>query len=325
MRAGRRAGHCGRWGPGRVPRDGHPRRRPRPCSGRAPAAHGSRRSSAPTCTASEKARRDETASSPPGRVAARATPTNRAAGELWVPWDRTAGVIGPQGSGKTLDLLIPALLAAPGAALVTLTKADDLLLSIDAPLHRRPPVRRARPVRARPGSARAGLGPDRRVRGPAWSPRRAPRPSPPAPSSGAGAGGQGTTPPGSTPPRPPRSSRRYFHAAALTGRTLRATSCAGSPTPSPPSEPHRDPARAPARRAVLARAAARGAARGRPHRRQHHHHRPTGPVAVLPGGHPPPLRPRPGTPGHRTSPTSSPPAAPSTCSAGRARTSPRHR
>ena len=50
-------------------------------------------------------------------------------GDLWVPWDRTAGVIGPQGSGKTLDLLIPALLAAPGAALVTLTKAEDLLLS----------------------------------------------------------------------------------------------------------------------------------------------------------------------------------------------------
>jgi type IV secretion system protein VirD4 len=51
-------------------------------------------------------------------------------GELWVPWDRTAGVIGPQGSGKTLDLLIPALLNASGAALVTLTKVDDLLLSL---------------------------------------------------------------------------------------------------------------------------------------------------------------------------------------------------
>ena len=49
--------------------------------------------------------------------------------DLWVPWDRTAGVIGPQGSGKTLDLLTPALLAAPGPALVTLTKVDDLLLS----------------------------------------------------------------------------------------------------------------------------------------------------------------------------------------------------
>ena len=50
-------------------------------------------------------------------------------GQLWVPWDRTAGVIGPQGSGKTLDLLIPALLNNSGAALVTLTKVDDLLLS----------------------------------------------------------------------------------------------------------------------------------------------------------------------------------------------------
>ena len=45
-------------------------------------------------------------------------------GDLWVPYDRTCGVYGPQGSGKTLDLLTPALLAAPGAALVTLTKAD---------------------------------------------------------------------------------------------------------------------------------------------------------------------------------------------------------
>lgn len=51
-------------------------------------------------------------------------------GELWVPWDRTAGVIGPQGSGKTLDILIPALLSAPGAALNTLTKPEDLLLSL---------------------------------------------------------------------------------------------------------------------------------------------------------------------------------------------------
>ena len=51
--------------------------------------------------------------------------------ELWVPYDRTTGVYGPQGSGKTLDLLTPALLANPGAALVTLTKPDDLLLTVD--------------------------------------------------------------------------------------------------------------------------------------------------------------------------------------------------
>jgi type IV secretion system protein VirD4 len=51
--------------------------------------------------------------------------------ELWVRYDRTTGVYGPQGSGKTLDLLTPALLDAPGAALVTLTKLDDLLLTLD--------------------------------------------------------------------------------------------------------------------------------------------------------------------------------------------------
>jgi type IV secretion system protein VirD4 len=51
--------------------------------------------------------------------------------DLWVPFDRTAGVYGPQGSGKTLDLLTPALLNAPGAALVTLTKPDDLFLTLD--------------------------------------------------------------------------------------------------------------------------------------------------------------------------------------------------
>ncbi len=49
-----------------------------------------------------------------------------------MPWDRTTGVLGPQGSGKTLDLLVPALLGAPGGALVTLTKVEDLLLTITA-------------------------------------------------------------------------------------------------------------------------------------------------------------------------------------------------
>ena len=64
----------------------------------------------------------------------------------------------------------------------------------------------------------------------------------------------------------------------------RATSCAGSPTPSPPSEPTEILREHPHAAPVLARPAARGAARGRPHRRQHHHHRPAGPVPVLPGG-----------------------------------------
>lgn len=51
-------------------------------------------------------------------------------GQLWVPYDRTAGVFGPQGSGKTLDILSPALLSAPGPAMATLTKVDDLLLTM---------------------------------------------------------------------------------------------------------------------------------------------------------------------------------------------------
>ena len=49
--------------------------------------------------------------------------------ELWCPYDRTTGVFGEQGSGKTLDVLAPALLAHPGAAMATLTKLDDLLLT----------------------------------------------------------------------------------------------------------------------------------------------------------------------------------------------------
>ena len=52
--------------------------------------------------------------------------------ELWVPFDRTTCVFGPQGSGKTLDLLVPALLDAPGGALVTLTKPEDLFLTLEA-------------------------------------------------------------------------------------------------------------------------------------------------------------------------------------------------
>jgi type IV secretion system protein VirD4 len=50
--------------------------------------------------------------------------------DLWVPCDRTTGVIGPQGSGKTLDLLAHAELAAPGGLLQTSTKADDVLLTL---------------------------------------------------------------------------------------------------------------------------------------------------------------------------------------------------
>ncbi|MGY1631894.1 type IV secretory system conjugative DNA transfer family protein [Geodermatophilus sp. SYSU D01186] len=74
-----------------------------------------------------------------------------AAGELWVPFDRTTGVYGPQGSGKTLDLLAPALLSAPGAALVTLTKAEDLLLTVGPRADGNRPVAVLDPFGAVPG------------------------------------------------------------------------------------------------------------------------------------------------------------------------------
>ncbi len=64
--------------------------------------------------------------------------------ELWCRYDRTTGVFGAQGSGKTLDLLAPALLAHDGPALATLTKLDDLLLT--AP-RRHQPVDRDGPLR----------------------------------------------------------------------------------------------------------------------------------------------------------------------------------
>ena len=73
-----------------------------------------------------------------------------------MPFDRTAGVYGPQGSGKTLDLLTPALLTAPGAALVTLTKPEDLYLTLGARAEGESARPRARPVR--PGARRAGPG-----------------------------------------------------------------------------------------------------------------------------------------------------------------------
>ena len=55
----------------------------------------------------------------------------------------------------------------------------------------------------------------------------------------------------------------YFHAAALTGRTLERRAALGR-QPAGRDRAGRDPARAPARRAVLGRAAARRAARRRP-------------------------------------------------------------
>ena len=76
--------------------------------------------------------------------------------ELWCPYDRTTGVFGEQGSGKTLDVLAPALLAHPGAAMATLTKLDDLLLTAGRRQHPLGPAGRSAGGGAGGGAGRGG-------------------------------------------------------------------------------------------------------------------------------------------------------------------------
>ena len=203
-------------GPGTGARHGHPRPKRTPCSVPAGSA-GSRRSSAPTCT-------------PPGCLdcdgwsharwgGGSGSPTNRAAAHLWVPWDRTAGVIGPQGSGKTLDLLIPALLAAPGAALVTLTKADDLLLSIGHRSTGNRPCVVLDPFGLAPGLPELVWDPVAGCVDPMVAEKRA-KAFTAGTISGAGARGQGDDAARFYAAEAAKVIQGYFHAAALTGRTL---------------------------------------------------------------------------------------------------------
>jgi hypothetical protein len=78
--------------------------------------------------------------------------------ELWCRYDRTAGVYGEQGSGKTLDVLAPALLAHRGAALTTLTRLDDLLLTAERRQQTLKPGGLLRPIAVLdPFGAAAGL------------------------------------------------------------------------------------------------------------------------------------------------------------------------
>ena len=140
-------------------------------------------------------------------------------GELWVPWDRTAGVIGPQGSGKTLDLLAPALLEAPGAALTTFTKVDDLLLNFTA-----------RPTNNRPAVVLDPFGPVPVLPEVVWDPirccvdplvaeRRA-KAFTAGTVKGAVAGGHGDDAARFYAAEAAKVLQAFFHAAALTGRSL---------------------------------------------------------------------------------------------------------
>jgi len=140
-------------------------------------------------------------------------------GELWVPWDRTAGVIGPQGSGKTLDLLVPALLDAPGAALVTLTKVDDLLLSLGPRSSGERPCVVLDPFGLVPGLPEVVWDPVRGCVDPLVAERRA-KAFTAGTVKGAVAGGHGNAAARFYAAEAAKVLQGFFHAAALTGGSL---------------------------------------------------------------------------------------------------------
>ncbi|MBT9273664.1 TraM recognition domain-containing protein [Phycicoccus sp. MAQZ13P-2] len=141
------------------------------------------------------------------------------AGQLWVPWDRTAGVIGPQGSGKTLDLLTPALINAPGAALTTLTKVDDLLLTFTARSSGDRPAVVLDPFGLVPGLPEVVWDPIRGCVDPLVAERRA-KAFTAGTVKGAVAGGHGDDSARFYAAEAAKVLQGYFHAAALTGRSL---------------------------------------------------------------------------------------------------------
>jgi len=150
--------------------------------------------------------------------------------ELWVRYDRTTGVYGAQGSGKTLDLLAPALLAHPGAVLATLTKLDDLLLTLtdrQAPLvpggvgeqGEQRPVAVLDPFGMAPGVPELVWDPIAGCVDPMVAERRAKAFSA-GTVTGAVAGGRQDSAARFYAAETAKVLQGFFHAAALTGRTL---------------------------------------------------------------------------------------------------------
>ena len=148
--------------------------------------------------------------------------------ELWVRYDRTTGVYGAQGSGKTLDLLAPALLVHPGAAMATLTKLDDLLLTLadrqapaagggpDAPDR---PVAVLDPFGMAPGVPELVWDPIAGCVDPMLAERRAKAFSA-GTVTGSVAGGRNDSAARFYAAETAKVLQGFFHAAALTGRTL---------------------------------------------------------------------------------------------------------
>ena len=145
--------------------------------------------------------------------------------ELWCRYDRTTGVYGEQGSGKTLDLLAPALLAHRGAGLATLTKVDDLLLTAgrrQQPLHPDGPPRPIAvldPFGAAPGLPELVWDPIAGCVDPQIAERRA-KAFAAGTVTGAVTGGRQDNAARFYAAETAKVLQGFLHAAALTGRTL---------------------------------------------------------------------------------------------------------
>ena len=136
-----------------------------------------------------------------------------------MPWDRTAGVIGPQGSGKTLDLLVPALLDAPGAAMTTLTKVDDLLLSFSSRSNGKRPCVVLDPFDLVPGLPQVVWDPIEGCVNPLVAERRA-KAFTAGTVKGSVAEGYGDDAARFYAAEAAKVLQAYFHAAALTGQSM---------------------------------------------------------------------------------------------------------
>ncbi|WP_336031674.1 type IV secretory system conjugative DNA transfer family protein [Geodermatophilus sp. FMUSA9-8] len=145
--------------------------------------------------------------------------------ELWCRYDRTTGVYGEQGSGKTLDLLAPALLAHRGAGLATLTKLDDLLLTAgrrEQPPHPGDPPRPIAvldPFGAAPGLPELVWDPIAGCVDPQTAERRA-KAFAAGTVTGAVTGGRQDNAARFYAAETAKVLQGFLHAAALTGRTL---------------------------------------------------------------------------------------------------------
>ena len=139
--------------------------------------------------------------------------------ELWSRYDRTAGVYGEQGSGKTLDVLAPALLAHRGAGLATLTKVDDLLLTAGWRGRGGRPIAVLDPFGAAPGMPELVWDPVAGCVDPTVAEKRA-KAFAAGTVAGAVSGGRQDTAARFYAAETAKVLQGFLHAAALTGRTL---------------------------------------------------------------------------------------------------------